>query len=82
MESDPRAVALRLATGRVQEEIQEATRREIELRHEGKDITISEETVDEKVSQVETGRTDTATRPRDQESTSLCHPKRALRPPL
>ena len=47
--NDPRQAALRLATGRVQEEIQEATRREIELRDEGKDITTSEETVDEKV---------------------------------
>ena len=49
LEHDPREAALRLATGRVQEEIQEATRREIELRDEGKEITTSEETVDEKV---------------------------------
>lgn len=47
--SGPRQVVLRLATNRVQHEIEEATRRELELREEGKAITTSEETVDEKV---------------------------------
>ena len=46
---DHRQAALRLATGRVQHEIEEATRRELELRGEGHAITTSEETVDEKV---------------------------------
>ena len=44
-----RQATLRLATGRVQHEIQEATRRELELRGEGHTITTSEETVDDKV---------------------------------
>ncbi|XP_043190196.1 actin cytoskeleton-regulatory complex protein PAN1-like isoform X2 [Amphibalanus amphitrite] len=49
---DHRQAALRLATGRVQHEIEEATRRELELRGEGHLITTSEETVDEKVTRL------------------------------
>jgi hypothetical protein len=46
---DPRSVQHRLATSRIQQEIDEATEREKELREAGTIQTMSEETVDSKV---------------------------------
>lgn len=48
--NDPRSMQHRLATSRIQQEIDEATEREKELRAAGKIHTTSEETVDSKVT--------------------------------
>lgn len=47
--NDPRSVQHRLATSRIQQEINEATEREKELRAAGMIQTTSEDTVDSKV---------------------------------
>lgn len=48
--NDPRSVQHRLATSRIQQEIDEATEREKEMREAGMIQTVSEETVDSKVT--------------------------------
>nr|CAD7430958.1 unnamed protein product [Timema monikensis] len=48
--NDPRSVQHRIATSRIQQEINEATEREIELRDGGQIQTTSEETLDSKVT--------------------------------
>lgn len=50
LQNDTRGVQHRLATNRIQQEIEEANERENELRTEGKILTTSEETVDAKVT--------------------------------
>ena len=50
VQNDTRGVQHRLATNRIQQEIEEANERENELRTEGKILTTSEETVDAKVT--------------------------------
>lgn len=49
VENDTRDVQHRIATNRIQQEIEEANERENELRTEGKILTTSEERVDAKV---------------------------------
>lgn len=49
LSNDSRSVQHRLATCRIQQEIDEATEREKELREAGKIQTMSEDTVDSKV---------------------------------
>lgn len=50
MKNDTRDVQHRIATNRIQQEIEEANERENELRTEGKILTTSEERVDAKVT--------------------------------
>ncbi|XP_046407086.1 uncharacterized protein LOC124171805 isoform X2 [Ischnura elegans] len=52
MGKGPQSVQLRLATSRIQREIQETTEREKELREAGKIQTMSEDTVDSKVTRI------------------------------
>ncbi|KAL0266365.1 UNVERIFIED_CONTAM: hypothetical protein PYX00_008931 [Menopon gallinae] len=52
VENDPRGIQQRLATSRIQQEIEEANERERELRTEGKIISTSEETLDSKVTRL------------------------------
>jgi hypothetical protein len=49
LSNDSRSVQHRLATSRIQQEIDEATEREKELRAAGMIQTVSEDTVDSKV---------------------------------
>lgn len=53
--TDPRRGVQRIATNRIQQEIQETSQKEKELRDAGKILTMSEETVDAKVRGVVSG---------------------------